>query len=105
MEELWRWEAIEIAGAVRTQQISSREAVSAYLERIEQVNPRVNAVIELRPEEALAAADAADAAIARGEHAPKPTLSNYPSRVATLLGPISPRLVARLFGAPVHARL
>jgi amidase len=67
MEELWRWEAIEVARAVRTRQISSREAVSACLERIEQVNPRVNAVIELRPEEALAAADAADAAIARGE--------------------------------------
>ena len=66
MEELWRWEGIEIARAVRTRQISSREAVSACLERIEQVNPRVNAVIELRPEEALAAADAADAAIARG---------------------------------------
>jgi Amidase len=64
---LWRWEAIEIARAVRTRQISSREAVLACLERIEQVNPRVNAVIELRPEEALAAADAADAAIARGE--------------------------------------
>ena len=67
MEELWRWDAIEIARAVRTRQISSHEAVSACLERIEQVNPRVNAVIELRPEEALAAADAADAAIARGE--------------------------------------
>ena len=67
MEELWRWDAIEIARAVRTRQISSREAVSACLERIEQVNPRVNAVVELRPEEALAAADAADAAIARAE--------------------------------------
>ena len=86
MEELWRWEAIEIARAVRTRQISSREAVSACLERIDQVNPRVNAVIELRPEEALAPADAADAAIARGEtvgalhgvpvHAPKPTFES-----------------------------
>jgi amidase len=65
--ELWRWEATEIARAVRTRQISSREAVSACLNRIEAVNPRVNAVVEVRPEEALNAADAADAAVARGE--------------------------------------
>jgi amidase len=65
--ELWRWEATEIARAVRTRQISSREAVSACLSRIEEVNPRINAIVELRPEEALAAADAVDSAVARGE--------------------------------------
>ena len=40
MEELWRWEAIEIARAVRTQQISSREAVSACLERTHSIPGR-----------------------------------------------------------------
>ena len=64
--ELWRWNAFEIARGVCTRQISSREAVSACLERIEQVNSRINAIVEVRPEEALRAADAADAAVAEG---------------------------------------
>jgi amidase len=67
MEELWRWDGIDIARAVRTGTISSREAVRACLDRIEQVNPRINAIVEVRSEEALAAADAADAAVARGD--------------------------------------
>ena len=67
MTELWRWDAIDLARGIRTRQISSRQAVLACLARIEQVNPRINAIVEFRSEEALAAADAADAAIARGD--------------------------------------
>jgi Asp-tRNA(Asn)/Glu-tRNA(Gln) amidotransferase A subunit family amidase len=36
--------------------------MSACLKRIEQVNPRINAIVEFRPEEAVAAADAVNAA-------------------------------------------
>ena len=36
--------------------------MSACLKRIEQVNPRINAIVEFRPEEAVAAADAINAA-------------------------------------------
>ncbi len=67
MSELWQWGAVELAQAIRTRKISSREAVSAALQRLDAVNPKINAVVESRREEALAAADAADAAIARGE--------------------------------------
>jgi amidase len=66
-DELWRWGAVELAQAIRRREVSSREAVTACLDRIDSVNPRINAVVETRPEEALAAADAADAAVAAGE--------------------------------------
>jgi amidase len=67
MSELWRWDAVEIARGVRTRLISSREAVQSCLDRIAAVNPRLNAIVEILADEALAAADAADAAIARGD--------------------------------------
>ena len=67
MTDLWRWSASDLAHAIRTRQISSRDAVHACLNRIEQVNPHINAIVECRTEEALAGADAADAAVVRGE--------------------------------------
>ena len=64
--ELWRWTATSLAHGIRTRAISSREATLACLQRIEQVNPSVNALVEVSPEEALEAADAADRAVADG---------------------------------------
>ena len=66
-DELWSWGAVELAQAIRQRKVSAREAVTSCLNRIESVNPRINAVVETRPEEALAAADAADAAVAARE--------------------------------------
>ena len=63
----WRWDATRIAEAIRARAISSREAVSACLVRMEAVNPRLNAVTVDLGQEALAAADRADAAVRRGE--------------------------------------
>ncbi|MDJ0867170.1 MAG: amidase [Myxococcota bacterium] len=56
-----------LAGAIRGRELSAREAVDACLARIEAVNPRLNAVVALRAEAARAEAEAADAALARGE--------------------------------------
>ncbi|UCE32233.1 MAG: amidase family protein [Burkholderiales bacterium] len=67
MTELWRWDAFELARAIRTRAVSSREAALACLERTDQVNGRLNAIVELAPDAALAAAEAADAAVGRGE--------------------------------------
>jgi amidase len=58
--------ATELVSQMVRRQISSRELVEAYLQRIEQHNPALNAVVTLDPERAWVAADAADAAIARG---------------------------------------
>jgi amidase len=65
--ELWRWQAYDLAHAIRTRQISAREAVTSCLGRLEQVNPRINAVVDLLAEEAIEAADRADHAVATGE--------------------------------------
>jgi len=64
---LWQWNADEVARAIRTRRISSREAVQAVLQRLDAVNPAVNAVTVLLADQALAAADRADAAVKRGE--------------------------------------
>jgi amidase len=64
--ELWRRGAGDLAGAIRAKEASSREVVQAYLDRIAQVNPTLNAVTGVLEETALEAAAAADAALARG---------------------------------------
>ena len=65
--ELWRWSATDLAHGICTRAISSREATLACLERIDQANARVNALVEVSREEALGAAEAADRAVASGE--------------------------------------
>lgn len=64
--ELWRWSTCDLALAIRTRRVSSREAVTSCLERIDRVNPTLNALVEVSRDEALAAADAADRAVAAG---------------------------------------
>lgn len=66
-DELWRWTALELAHGIRTKLISSREATMSSLNRIEQVNPKINAIVEIMAEEALQAAEEADKVVARGE--------------------------------------
>ena len=65
--ELWRWDAVDLAAAIRTRRISSREATRAVLDRLAAVNPALNAVTVLLADQALAAADRADEAVRRGE--------------------------------------
>jgi len=50
----------DLAAAIRLGRISSEEAVRAYLDRIAAVNPKLNAVVQLRRDAALADARAAD---------------------------------------------
>jgi amidase len=59
--------AAALARAIRAKEVSSAEVVQAYLQRIEAVNPRLNAVVQLCAEAAQAEARAADVALARGE--------------------------------------
>jgi hypothetical protein len=42
--DLWRMSATELAEAIRSKQVSSREVIEAHLRRIEAVDPDVNAV-------------------------------------------------------------
>lgn len=66
-KELWQESASTLAELIRSGQSSSHEVVAAHLERIERVNGEVNAVVEVRPDEVLADADAADKALKSGE--------------------------------------
>ena len=59
--------ALEAARAIRRGEVSSVELTSRRLERIERLNPPLNAIVTLRADEALARARAADEARARGE--------------------------------------
>ncbi len=65
-DDLWRWSAGELCTAIRAGAVSSREVVQAHLDRIAAVNGSVNAVTAVFDADALAAADAADAALASG---------------------------------------
>jgi amidase len=62
---LW-WTARDLASAIRRRELSAREVVGWHLDRIAAVNPRINAVVSLRAEQALAEADAADRRAASG---------------------------------------
>lgn len=60
--------AAELAGHIRAGEVSAVEAAEAALERLDAVNPQLNAVVDHRPDEVLAQAREADASRARGEH-------------------------------------
>ena len=59
--------ATQLAQRLRAKQLSAVELLEAHLAQIERVNPRVNAIITLVAEQAIAQAHAADAALARGD--------------------------------------
>ncbi|MDY0743517.1 amidase family protein [Paucibacter sp. R3-3] len=65
--ELWRLPATELAQWVRLRKVSAREAAVDALKRLDEVNPRINAVVAHRPEQVLAQADEVDRRIGRGE--------------------------------------
>jgi len=64
--ELWQESASSLARKIRSGETTSREVVEAHLARIEAVNGSINAVVEVRPDEARRDADAADAAVRAG---------------------------------------
>jgi amidase len=67
MNEILRCSATRQASLVRQRQVSSRELIAAHLERISSVDPKLHATVEVLAERALAEADSADGALARGE--------------------------------------
>lgn len=60
-------DATELARLIRTRTLSPVEVTRAYLNRIEAVNPKINAVATLVADGAPAAAEAAEAAVMRGD--------------------------------------
>jgi amidase len=90
--------AREQARLVRTRAVSAQELLRAHLERIEAVNPALNAIVTLVPELALQAAADADRALARGD-APGP-LHGLPIAIKDLEDVAGVRTT---YGSPIHA--
>ncbi|MCA8377860.1 amidase family protein [Burkholderia cenocepacia] len=67
MTELWQLSATELAKRVRQRDVSAREVADAVLDRLDAVNPAINAVVEHRPDDVRRQADEVDRAIARGD--------------------------------------
>jgi amidase len=59
--------ATTLAASIRTGEVTSRELLDLYLDRIDRLNGPVNAVVTLDADRARVAADSADAALARGD--------------------------------------
>jgi Asp-tRNA(Asn)/Glu-tRNA(Gln) amidotransferase A subunit family amidase len=67
--ELIRADATELARLIRTREVSPVEVVQAHLDRIEAVNPKLNAIVTLAPD-ALRQAKEAERAVQRGDKLP-----------------------------------
>lgn len=66
MNDMIRRSAASTGRAIRAGEVSSVEVVRAHLERIDAVNPRLNAVVQTSRDSALEWAREADAVLARG---------------------------------------
>jgi len=66
-DELCYLSAVELVSRMRRKQVSARDVMAAHLARIDRVNPKVNAIVTLVAERAMADAKRADEALIRGE--------------------------------------
>jgi amidase len=67
--ELVAMDAIALSQAITVKSVSCREVMTAFLDQIEQFNPKVNAIVSLRPRDALLAeADERDRELSQGRH-------------------------------------
>jgi amidase len=64
--ELWQFPASEVAHLVRSGKVSAREVADAALERLDSVNPRINAIVDCRPDLVREQADHVDHLLAEG---------------------------------------
>ena len=65
MNEYWKWNASKVAEKVRSREVSAREVVESSLARLDEVNGRINAVVQLMPEIALDEANRIDGMLAK----------------------------------------
>jgi amidase len=66
-DALWRLDATALSARIRAGQVTARDAVESHLERLDSVNPGLNAVVRVLAEEARTEAAEADARFRAGE--------------------------------------
>jgi amidase len=66
-QELCEMSAVALAARLARKEVSAREVMSAHLAQIERINPKINAIVTLVAERAMADAAKADDAIMRRE--------------------------------------
>ena len=76
--------AAELAEKIHSREVTSREVVQAHLDRIAETNDALNSFLHVGAEEALATADAVDAALDAGEK-PASALAGVPLALKDLL--------------------
>jgi amidase len=88
MEHLADWSAVRLARGIAEGDVSAVEVMRAHLERIEERNPIINAIVSQQPDSvSLAAAEDADrrAVAARAAGDPLPPLHGLPTAVKDLM--------------------
>ena len=65
--DLWHLSAESISSLVKSGDISAREVAQSHLDRLAEINPQINAVVDICEKDALAAADIVDAKRGKGE--------------------------------------
>lgn len=76
--------AAELAEKIHSREVTSREVTQAHLDRIAETDETINAFLHVGADEALAAADAVDASLDKGE-APASALAGVPLALKDLL--------------------
>ena len=88
-------DALSLSAAIAARQLSCVETMTAFLDRIERINPEINAIVSLRPrEDLLAEAKAADRGPRRG------WLHGMPLAIKDLVETAGIRTT---FGSPIYA--
>ena len=70
MNDLHRWSALRIAKEVSARKLSASQVAAFFCERVQRLEPRLNAFADFDPELPMAVAREVDARLAAGEHLP-----------------------------------
>ena len=79
--ELWGLSATDLSKLISSKKTSAVEVTRSVLERLDTVNPAINAVVTEMPEEAIATAESIDKKISNGE--PVGPLAGIPVTIKT----------------------
>jgi amidase len=97
-DDITALDAQRLSSAIRARTLSCREVMQAFLARIHRLNPHLNAIVNLAPDDGLLQqADARDAELARGQH--RGWLHGLPQAIKDTGHAIG---FATTYGSPLH---